>query len=164
MFISTVYPYTLELPPAGVLTRRWIPARVAWDGVARIAPGSLANEADGDRLDIAGTVDGTLLVWGLPWDGALAGFMALVRDNAALYHGCSAINEPSTFEVNGVQGIGQLEACDNHVNSLGAVFATAVVLNDGYALGIRLIVNADKTDVAFDHLVAWMDGLTWVTP
>lgn len=163
VFTSTFYPYTLELP-AGVLTRNWRAAIVAWDGVRRIATDSLANEADGDRIDIAGTIDGALLVWGLPWDGDLAGFMELVRDNSARYHSCTAINEPSTFEVGGVQGVGQLEACDNHINSQESVFAGAVLVKDGYGLGFRIIVKADKRDVAFDHLVAWMDGLTWVTP
>jgi hypothetical protein len=138
---------------------------VAWDGVTRIVL-FLHEGRDSLTVDITGTVDGTLLVWGLPWDGDLAGFNELVRDNAALFHGCSGVDEPTAFEVNGAEGIGQLEACDS--SGFGGAQVTqamrAVLLKDGYGLAFRLVVKPDKVSVAFDHLVTWMDGLTWEAP
>ncbi len=150
-FMSVQYRYSIELPP-GVLTRQWRAAIVAWDGEARIA-------TDSRNVDITGTVDGTLLAWGLAWDGDLVGFSDLVRDNSARFHGCNPVDEPKTFEVDGVAGIGQSDACANDTNAV-----RAVLLNDGYGLAFRLVVNPDKMSVAFDELVGWLDALTWGRP
>lgn len=162
-FESATYPYTFELP-AGVLTRQWRPAAVAWDGVSRMAL-FLHESTDALAVDITGTVDGTLLIWGLTWDGDLAGFDELVRDNAARFHDCHSLGEPKRFEVNGAEGIGQLEACAPGVTGAANTQAIrAVLLKDGYGLAFRLVVDPKKVPVAFDHLVTWMDGLTWEAP
>jgi hypothetical protein len=155
-FGSTLYPYTWELP-AGTRTRTWKPATVAWDGVARVG-------TDSRVVDITGTVDGTLLVWGLPWTGDLKGFSDLVKANAARFHDCSAVDDLSGFEVNGLAGLAQRDACAHeyadvtgvHTNSL-----RAVMVKDGYGLAFRIVLNLGKESVALDDLVDWLDGLTW---
>ena len=155
-----MYPYTFELP-AGVLTRQWRPAAVAWDGDSRMAL-FLHEGRDTLAVDIAGTVDGTLLIWGLTWDGDLASFTELVRDNGARFHSCSDVGEPKGFEVNGAEGIGQLETCAPGVTGASDTQAMrAVLLKDGYGLAFRLVVSPNKASEAFDHLVTWLDGLTW---
>jgi hypothetical protein len=125
----------------------------------------LHEQGDLRSVDIAGTADGTLLIWGLPWDGDLAGFSELVRDNGARFHRCSDDDEPKGFEVDGAEGIAQLEACVPGVTGASDTMAMrAVLLKDGYGLCFRLVVLPDKVPVAFDHLVTWMDGLTWQAP
>ena len=162
-FASATYPYTFELP-ARVLTRKWLPSTVAWDGVSRMLL-HLHEQGDRPSVDIAGTVDGTLLIWGLTWDGDLGGLDALVRDNGARFHRCTDVDEPTEFEVNGTEGVAQLEACAPGVTGTSDTYAMrAVLLKDGYGLIFRLVVLPDNVPVAFDHLVAWMDGLTWEAP
>ena len=150
-FESAVYPYTLELP-TGVRTRNWTAAVAAWDGEARFGTDSRA-------VDITGTVDGTLMIFGLAWDGDLAGFMDLVTDSAARFHGCSATGDTQAFEANGVAGLGEQELCANSTPALNLV-----LLKDGQALAVRVMVNADKVGTVFETVVGWLDGLTWVTP
>jgi hypothetical protein len=157
-FASTVYPYTWELP-AGTRTRTWKPATVAWDGVARVG-------IDSRVVDITGTVDGTLLVWGLPWTGDLKGFSDLVKANAARFHDCSAVDDRSSFEVNGLAGLAQRDACAHEyrhvdVTAVPTNSLRAVMVKDGYGLAFRIVLNLGKESVALDDLIDWLEGLTW---
>ncbi|HEX5588878.1 MAG TPA: hypothetical protein VFX65_01125 [Candidatus Limnocylindrales bacterium] len=122
---------------------------MAWDGTARFGTDSRA-------VDITGTVDGALLIFGLPWNGDLAGFMDLIAESATRFHGCAAVDDASPFEVNGVAGLSQHEVCAQNTPVL-----STVLVNGGHALAIRVMVNADKVDVIFDHVVTWLSGLTW---
>jgi hypothetical protein len=155
-FASTLYPYTWELP-AGTLTRNWKPATLGWDGLARVG-----NESR--VVDIVGTADGNLLIWGLPWTGDLKGFSDLVKANAARFHRCSAVGDPSGFEVSGLASLAQRDACANEYADVAGVHANslrAVMVKDGYGLAFRMILNPGKEAVALDDLIDWLDGLTW---
>jgi hypothetical protein len=151
LFTSSIYPYTLELP-AGVSTRNWKPATRAWDGQARIA-------TDTPNVDATGTVDGTLLVWGLPWDGTAATFGGLASDTMARFHGCKSMSKPEPFVLGTIAGTGQLHLCAQGFRTF-----TATVVSDGYGLVFRLRYDPAKESVVVEHLVGWLDGLTWTAP
>lgn len=150
VFASTVYPYTLELPP-GSLTRNWKRAVVPWDGQARIYTESRS-------VDITGTVNGGLLIFGLPWEADLPSFAQLVRDNAARFNGCTALEELRQFDVDGVAGLGQRQHC------LETDALYFVLVRDGLGLGFRMRDYLEPETV-LDELSAWLgEGLTWTTP
>lgn len=149
-FESTLYPYALQLPP-GVLTRQWKPATVPWDGQARIA-------TESPSVDLTSTINGILLIFGLPWDADLGGFAQLVRDNSR-FNGCSEVGEPRQVEVDGVAGVTQRQAC-----ALGTQALYLVLVRDGYGMGFRMRDFLDP-EAAADELVTWLgDGLTWTLP
>jgi hypothetical protein len=152
VFDSAVYPYRLELP-AGIGLRRWRAAVVAWDGAARIG-------TDTRNVDLTGTIDGTLMVFGMPWTGTLAQFRAVTADVTARFHGCSVISEPQPFEIGGVAAIGAREACAQKTPAGGLV-----LVKDGYGMAFRLMINVGKEAVALPDLASWLEtGLTWRQP
>jgi len=149
VFESDVYPYSLELPP-GTLTRKWLSATRAWDGQARVG-------SDTPNVDITGTVDGGLLVWGLSWTGDAASFSDLISGHMARFHGCSVTSAPEPIEVAGVAGVGQRATCASDTRTM-----TAVLVRDGYGLVFRLRYDPDKGSVALPDLVRWLNGLSWM--
>lgn len=152
VFASRVYPYELELPP-GVLSLNWKPALRAWDGQARVG-------SDSPLVDITSTVDGALLVWGLPWNGDVAGFLGLITKTMARFHGCSTTSKPESFEVATVKALAQSQSCAQDTQA-----ATVAMVKDGYGLAFRLtFIPPEKLARAPQDLVGWLDGLTWRTP
>ena len=151
VFESVVYPYTLTMPP-GVLTRQWRAARIAWDGqqmFSRTSP----------NVDANGTADGSLLVWGLAWDGDAAGFGALIDEVGGRYNGCSRTADPAPLEVDGVSGVSFLHAC-----ALDTYAVSAALVKDGYGLTFRVVGDAGVHDPAvLERLETWMAGATWPT-
>lgn len=148
VFESVVYPYRLTMP-AGVLTRQWRAATRAWDGQS---PYSRTSPI----VDANGTADGSLLVWGLPWDGDAATFAALVEEIGGRYNACTLASDLSPMEVDGVPGMTFQHACLD--NTLGL---SAVLVKDGYGISFRVVGPAAHEPAVLERLTGWMAGATW---
>src|SRR3989440_3618185 len=84
-FQSTIYPYSIALPP-GVATRIWHAATRPWDGVARFD----SESRDSPFIDANGTPDGGLFILGTTTSDTLTAFADRIAANQSRFHGCSA--------------------------------------------------------------------------